>query len=73
MNKLKLNESKTKLLQINMNDVKLNEHIEYICKKIGFLKRIKNKISTMTAINIYNTMIKPHFELGSTILYTYIK
>lgn len=24
----------------------------------------------MTAINIYNTIIKPHFEFGSTIIYT---
>ena len=37
-------------------------------KKIGFLKPISNKISIMTAINIYNTMIKSHFEFGSTIL-----
>ena len=33
-------------------DLKLNQHIDYICKKIGFLKQISNKIS-MTAINIY--------------------
>lgn len=101
MNKLKLNESKTKLMEINMNnssllkinnetiekvknikylgfiiDQKLNfkEHIDFMCKKIGkkigFLKRIRNKISMLTAINIYNTIIKPHFEFGSTILYT---
>ena len=96
MNKLKLNESKTVLLQISMNDdsvikinneriekvvrikyvgfiidkdLKLNKHIDNICKKIGFLKRIRNKIS-MTAINIYNTVIKPYFEFGSSILYT---
>ena len=95
MNKLKLNESKTQLLQINMNDdsvikinnetiekvdrikylgyiidkyLKLNEHIIYIIK-IGYLKRIRNSISIMTAINVYNTMIKPHFEVGSTTLY----
>ena len=33
-------------------DFKLNQHIDYICKKIGFLKRISNKISIMTVINI---------------------
>lgn len=101
MNKLKLNESKTKLMEINMNnsedfkindeiiekvdnikylgfiidkDLKLKNHIDYICrkigKKIGFFKRIRNKVSTLTAITIYNTIIKPHFEYGSTILYT---
>lgn len=101
MNKLKLNENKTKLMEINMNNesvfkinneviekvneikylgfiidkqLKFKEHMEYICKKIGkkigFFKRIRNKISILTAINIYNTTIKPHFEFGSTILYT---
>ena len=39
-------------------------------KKLGFFKRIRNKIN-ITAINIYNGMIKPHFEFGSTIIYTY--
>lgn len=101
MNKLKLNEDKTKLIEINMSgeinfeinnkiiekvekikylgfiidkELKFRDHIDYICKKIGkkigFFKRIRNKISITTAINIYNTIIKPHFEFGSTILYT---
>lgn len=101
MNKLKLNESKTKLMEINMNsniefkindkiiekvknikylgfiidsDLKFKDHIDYICrkigKKIGFFKRIRNKINTINSINIYNTIVKPHFEYGSTILYT---
>lgn len=101
MNKLKLNENKTKLMEINMTsetifeindeiiekvkhikylgfiidkELKFKEHMEYMCKKIGkkigFLRRIRNTISTITAINIYNTIIKPHFEFGSTILYT---
>ena len=38
--------------------------------KIGFFKRIRNKMSIITSINIYNTIIKPHFEFGSTILHT---
>lgn len=101
MNKLKLNENKTKIMEINMTsnmtieinnkiiekvesikylgfvidkNLKFKEHIDYICKKIGkkigFFKRIRNKVSMITAINIYNTIIKPHFEYGSTILYT---
>ena len=48
----------------------MNTVIKYakkLANKIGFLKRIRNKISIMTTINI---MIKPHFEFGSTILYT---
>ena len=44
----------------------LNEHIVYTCrkfgKKIGFLKRIRNRISKSTAVTIYNTIIKPHSE-----------
>lgn len=55
-------------------ELKLKEHIDYICKKIGkkigFFKRLRSKISIITAINIYNTIIKPHFEFGSTIIYT---
>ena len=99
--KLKLNENKTKLMEINMQsnssfginnvviekvnsitylgfiidrDLKLKEHLEYICgkvgKKIGFFKRLRNEVSMLTSINIYNTMLKPHFKYGSTILYT---
>ena len=54
-------------------DLKLKEHLEYICEKIGkktgFFKRLRNKVSMLTSINIYNTMLKPHFEYGSMILY----
>ena len=101
INKLKLNEKKTKLMEINTQsnssfginnvviekinsikylgfvidgDLKLKEHLEYICrkigKKIGFFKRLRNKVSMLTSLNIYNTMLKPHFEYESTILHT---
>lgn len=54
--------------------LKFTELVDYICKKIGkkigYFKRIRNKINVLTAINIYNTIVKPHFEFGSTILYT---
>lgn len=100
-NKLKLNETKTKIMEINFDseivfkinnegiekvnnmkylgfiidkEMKFKDHIDYICKKIskkiGFFKRIRNKISLITSINVYNTIIKPHFEFGSTIIYT---
>lgn len=86
MNKLKLNENKTKFMEINMisnikikinneeiekvnyikylgfiidKDLRFKEHIDYICrkigKKIGFFRRIRNKVSVITAINIYKT------------------
>lgn len=101
MNKLKLNESKTKIMEINANsnkifkinneiiervnkikylgfvidqDLKFHDHTDYICKKIGkkisFFKRIRKRVSILTSINIYNTIIRPHFEFCSTILYT---
>lgn len=101
MNKLKLNENKTKIMEINVinstnfeinnkviekvdkikylgciidKHLNFKDHIEYLCKKvgkkIGFFKRIRKKVTTITAINIYNAIIKPHFEFCSTILYT---
>ena len=39
-------------------------------QRIGFFKRLRNKVSMLTSINIYNKMLKPHFEYGSTLLYT---
>lgn len=53
--------------------LKFEKHFSYVTKKIskkvGFLKRIRKNITTMCAINIYNTIIKPHFECCSTILF----
>ena len=37
---------------------------------MDFFKRVRNKVSILTAINIYNTMIKPHFEYCSIIIFT---
>ena len=48
----------------------LNTYAKKLVEKIGFFKRIRSKISAITAINIHNTTIKPHFEFGSTIIYT---
>ena len=54
-------------------DLKLKENLEYICRKIGkktsFFKRLRNKVSMLTSINIYNIMLKPRLEYKSTILY----
>lgn len=55
------------------NKLNFKNHIQYtigkISKKVGFLKRIRKNINTMCAINIYNTIIKPHFDFCSTILF----
>lgn len=55
------------------NKLEFNTHIDYISKKIGkkigFFSRIRKRMSTLCAINVYNTIIKPHFEYCSTIIY----
>lgn len=54
-------------------ELNFKSHINYISKKIakkvGFLSRIRKRISTLSAIKIYNTMIKPHFEYCSTVIF----
>lgn len=53
--------------------LKFTAHINYISKKIakkvGFLRRIRRSVSTYTVITIYNTIVKPHFEYCSTVLF----
>lgn len=55
------------------NRLKFDKHVEYIAKKIGmkigFFKRIRRNMSYMSAINVYNTVVKPYFEYCSTILF----
>ena len=55
---------------ITDKELKFNDHMEFICKKIGFFKRIRNRMLIITSINIYNTTIKPCFEFGSAMLYS---
>lgn len=54
------------------NKLKFKNHEDYMCKKIGkklnYFYRIRNKLSTSAAINVYNTMVKPHFEYCSTLM-----
>ena len=100
INKLKLNESESKIMEIKINsdinfeindkeieklnqikylgfiidnNLNLKSHIDFICKKLGenrFFKRLRKNTNVLTAINMYKTMIKPHFEFGSTIMYS---
>lgn len=50
-----------------------NDHINYICnkisKKLGFAYRVSKHLTLYTRKTIYNTIIKPHFEYCSSILY----
>ena len=42
-------------------ELKVNDHMEFICKKIGknigLLRRIRSRMPIITSINIYNTII----------------
>lgn len=55
------------------NKLSFNAHADFICskisKKINFLYRIRKRISTKCAINIYNSIILPHIDYCSSILY----
>lgn len=48
-------------------------HIDYlikkISKKIGFLSRSTKYLSTWAKINIYNCIIKPHFQYSNSIIF----
>lgn len=65
---------KVKYLGIIINsNLKFGDHIDYICKKIskklGILKRSSVYLSTWSTKTVYNTIILPHFNFSSTILY----
>lgn len=49
------------------------ENFDYVCKKmakkVGFLGRISKKLDIETKITIYKTIISPHLDYCSTILY----
>ncbi|KAK9871505.1 hypothetical protein WA026_012876 [Henosepilachna vigintioctopunctata] len=53
--------------------LELKEHINYVCrkisKKIGFLSRCSRFLSQWTKQTVYNTIILPHFNYASTVLY----
>lgn len=103
INRLKLNETKTKFMVIshkkidNLNPIVINgnaiervyqmkylgciidDRLDFddncnfvskkIAKKIGFLGRISKKLDKSTRILIYNTIIAPHIDYCSSILY----
>lgn len=63
-----------KYLGIIIDDqLKFDIHTDYICKKssakVGLLNRIKHKINLENRICIYKTIVAPHFEYCSTILF----
>lgn len=57
------------------NKLFFNAHVERICKKVSrelnFCGRIRKRISKICATRVYNTIIKPHFEYCSSIIFMY--
>lgn len=55
------------------NRLNFNEHVDYVCKKIskklGFFYRCATYLSPWTRKIVYNTLILPHFNYASTVLY----
>jgi hypothetical protein len=55
------------------NELNFKAHMEYVTKKVGkkvgYLRRLGGKVSMWTRIMIYNTIIKPLFEYGATVMY----
>lgn len=63
-----------KYLGVMIDDkLEFKEHFDYIykkmAKKVGFLGRISRKLAIETKIIIYKTIIAPHLDYCSTILY----
>lgn len=58
------------IVDCNLN---FNSHVDYICKKIskkiGILKRVSWYLSINARKTVYNSIILPHFNYCSTILY----
>ncbi|XP_055388140.1 uncharacterized protein LOC129616511 [Condylostylus longicornis] len=55
------------------NKLKFDEHTDYIrgkiSKKIGFLARIRKSVSEKCAVMLYNSLILPHIDYCSSILF----
>lgn len=78
--KLKMNDEEIKRIKsmkylgvIIDEKLEFKEHYDYIykkmAKKVGFLGRISRKLAIETKIIIYKTIIAPHLDYCSTILY----
>src|SRR5580765_8864615 len=66
--------TKMKYLGLMLDDrLQFKEHCNYIIKKVGkktcFLQRIGNHISAYARSIVYKSIIAPHFEYCSTVMY----
>lgn len=54
-------------------ELKFNQHVDYVCKKIskklGVLRRCSGYLSLWSRKLVYNTIVLPHFNYMSSILY----
>ena len=60
-------------LAVHIDDrLNMSNQIDNICKKVqqkhGILKKIRRFISEETALSIYKTMIRPHFDYGDFLI-----
>lgn len=67
--------SKIKYLGVIIdNNLKFNEYVDEICskisKKIGYLRRIRSKLSYSNALMLYNALVLPHFDYCATIIFS---
>jgi hypothetical protein len=82
LNNIKLYIDNTKIELVNSfkylgviidHKLKFNDHAEYIIKKIakkvGVLGRLRNSLSKMAKICIYNAIVRPHFNYCATVLH----
>jgi Reverse transcriptase (RNA-dependent DNA polymerase)/Endonuclease-reverse transcriptase len=55
------------------DELKMDEHVDYVCKKMGqkygFLCRTSKKLSTQSKILLYKATIATHIEYCSTVLF----
>lgn len=79
MNKVKINNVELEKVDtykylgfILDKNLKLNKHVEYICKKvakkIGFIARLGNKLTFEHKKTLYHTLIAPHFDYCASLL-----
>lgn len=50
-----------------------DKHVNYICKKVGMkvsvLIRLRNELNSFQKLNLYKSIIQPHFSYCSSILF----
>lgn len=63
-----------KYLGVIIDDkLRMKQHSEYVekkmAKKVGFLRKVRNRLDVDTSILLYKTLIQPHYDYCSSILF----